>query len=217
MPISTIADYLGFRVLWSPYFFIVLMLILVGYFLITMKFRTRFVSSEKLTKRQATFFTLGIVLLYMIEGSQLPKIGYFYFHETYYIQKACLYLVIPPFLIIGIPQWIWRAIINNPAFKLIFNIFMKPLIALILFNIFFIFSYLTNIPYYGSYYIELLYNGFVFILAVFMWWPLVNQLPEQRKLSRLKKVGYIFLGIVIAFITLMFMVSLFLLSSSIRY
>ena len=36
------------------------------------------------------------------------------------------------------------------------------------------------------------YTTVLFITAIFMWFPLVNQLPEQESLSGVKKVAYIF-------------------------
>ncbi|MBA4537939.1 cytochrome c oxidase assembly factor CtaG [Bacillus aquiflavi] len=186
-------DIFGFRALWSPYFLIALILILVGYFLITVKFRTRFASSEPLTKKQAIFFSVGIALLYTIKGSPIDLLGHITFY-THMIQMAFLYLIIPPIIIVGIPQWIWRAIINAPVIKHIFKFFTKPIIALILFNGFFS---LYHIPLVfdvikTDFFLHALYTGFLFIMSGFMWWPLINQLPEQQTLSGLKKVGYIF-------------------------
>ncbi len=36
------------------------------------------------------------------------------------------------------------------------------------------------------------YSILLFIVAIFMWWPLINPLPEYQTLSGIKKVGYIF-------------------------
>ena len=36
------------------------------------------------------------------------------------------------------------------------------------------------------------YSILLFAVAIFMWWPLLNQMPEHQTLNGLKKVGYIF-------------------------
>jgi putative membrane protein len=183
----------GFRALWSPFFFILLMLVLVSYFLVTMKYRGRFSRSEPLTKGQAISFSVAILLLYIIKGSPIDLMGHlmFYAHMT---QMAILCLVIPQLVIIGIPPWIWRTLQNNTSFKKVFFILSNPVIALILFNGIFsiyhiplVFDFIKmNMWLHGG------YTVILFILGIFFWWPLINKLDDQHTLSGLKKVGYIF-------------------------
>lgn len=183
----------GFRALWSPYFLIVLVIILSTYYFITVKYRQRFSTSEPLTRKQATYFTMGMMLLYVVKGSPIDLLGHitFYMHM---IQMAVLYLIVAPFIILGIPQWIWRIIIHARGIKTLFRFFTKPLISLVLFNGLFslyhlplIFDFIkTNFFYHAG------YTAFLFVMAIFMWWPLLNPLPEEKKLLGLKKIGYIF-------------------------
>lgn len=186
-------DIFGFRALWSPYLFLFLVFVLALFFLITVFYQHHFSSSVPLTKKQGFFFTIGILLLYIIKGSPVDLLGHITFY-THMIQMAFLYLVIPPLLLIGIPPWIWRAIVNSRRIKPFFRFFTMPLISLLLFNGFFSIYHIplvfdavkTNIFYHAG------YTGLLFILAIFMWWPLLNQLPEHQKLAGLKKIGYIF-------------------------
>lgn len=186
-------DIFGFRALWSPYFFTALIIILAGYFLLTVKYRHKFKSSEPLTKKQGIYFTIGIVLLYASKGSPLDLMGHlmFYAHMT---QMAVLYLVIPIFIIIGIPQWIWRAFLARKVFGTLFKFFTRPLIALVLFNGMFSFYHIPMI--FDTIKVDMtlhsIYTILLFIVSIIMWWPLINQLEEHQKLSGVKKVGYIF-------------------------
>lgn len=183
----------GFRALWSPYFFLVMVAVLAVYFLITVKYRNRFEDSEPITTKQALLFTSGIILLYAIKGSPLDLMGHLMFY-AHMIQMATLYLIIPPILIVGIPQWIWRKILVKPVIKPLFNFFTRPIIALILFNGMFSFYHIplifdvikTDMLLHASYTVVL------FIMAVFMWWPLINQVDVDSRLSGVKKIGYIF-------------------------
>lgn len=183
----------GFRALWSPYFFTFVLLVLAGYYLVTVKYRTKFKNSEPLTRRQGIYFTIGMAVLYVVKGSPLDLMGHLMFY-AHMIQMAVLYLVIPAFVILGIPQWIWRAVINYKGIKPLFRFFTKPLIALILFNGVFSIYHIPDVfdivktamlPHAA-------YTIMLFFLAVFMWWPIINELPEEATLSGLKKVGYIF-------------------------
>lgn len=186
-------DIFGFRALWSPYFFIILTLISIAYYLVTIKLRNRFKHSEPLTKRQAVLFAIAIVLLYATKGSPLDLMGHLMFY-THMIQMAVLYLVIPPLLILGIPQWVWKAFLRTRIISNLFPIFTKPLIALILFNGVFSFYHIPLIFDFikQSMMLHASYTSLLFVLAIFMWWPLMNELQEYQSLSGLKKVGYIF-------------------------
>lgn len=185
----------GFRALWSPLFFAILVLVLIGYFLITVKFKNKIARSEPLTRGQAINFSLAIVLLYIVKGSPIDLMGHlmFYAHMT---QMAILCLVIPQLVILGIPPWIWRTLQNNNSFKKVFNIFANPVAALILFNGIFSIYHIplvfdiikTNMWLHAG------YTFILFVLSIFFWWPLIKRLDNQRELSGVKKVGYIFAG-----------------------
>lgn len=183
----------GFRALWSPYFFIVLLLILTGYFFITIKIRRRFKTSQPLTKTQGMLFTVGVILLYIIKGSPIDLMGHIMFY-VHMIQMAILYLIIPQLFIAGIPEWIWRNIIQLPGLKQIFHLFTKPLIALVLFNGLFSFYHIPLIfdVVKTDMWLHATYTSLLFILAITMWWPIFNSLKEYQSLSGIKKVGYIF-------------------------
>ncbi|NMD71958.1 cytochrome c oxidase assembly factor CtaG [Bacillus sp. DNRA2] len=188
-----VLDVFGFRALWSPYFLIALIAILVGFFLITVTFQDKFSNSEKLTKKEGILFTTAMVLLYAIKGSPLDLMGHLMFY-AHMIQMAMLYLVIAPIFIVGIPNWIWRKVLNNRMVKPLFQFFTRPLIALILFNGMFSFYHVplifdvikTNMWMHAG------YTSILFVVALFMWWPLVNKVEEYQTLSGLKKIGYIF-------------------------
>jgi putative membrane protein len=183
----------GFRALWSPLFLLFTVLILLGYFVITHSKRHHFQGSEPLKRSEAILFVIGIVLLYLTKGGPLDLMGHLMFY-AHMIQMAVLYLVIPPILIVGIPAWIWRKVLLLPVIKPIFQFFTNPLIALIIFNGMFSFYHIPMIfdSIKMDMWLHASYTAILFLFAVFMWWPLINRLPEYQSLNGLKKVGYIF-------------------------
>lgn len=188
-----VLEVFGFRALWSPFFLVALITILVGYFLITIKFREKFSTSEPLTRRETALFTTGIVLLYLIKGAPIDLMGHLMFY-AHMIQMAILYLVIAPLLIVGIPKWIWRNILNQKLVKPVFQFFTRPLIALVLFNGMFSFYHVPLIfdVIKTDMWLHASYTSLLFVISIFMWWPLVNELEEYQTLSGIKKIGYIF-------------------------
>lgn len=182
----------GFRALWSPYFMLFVLLLIGGYFYITIKQRHKYEDSEPLKVGEAVAFVIAMTLLYIIKGSPIDLIAHIMF-SFHMVQMAFLYLVIPIILIIGIPNWIWRRIIKRPLINQLFRFFTKPLIALFMFNGFFSFYHIPLImdAVKMNIFLHAGYTIFLFVLAIFLWWPLVNTLEGQNQLHGLKKLGYI--------------------------
>lgn len=186
-------DIFGFRALWSPYFFLFLLLVATCYFLITVQYRGKFSGSEPLTKRQAIYFTAGIILVYIIKGSPVDLLGHLMFY-VHMIQMAFLYIVIPPLFIFGIPPWLWRKIISAPWIRKPFRLLTKPVPAILLFNGAFSFYHIPFIfdTVKTNLWLHAVHTLLLFLFALFMWWPLVNEVDEEQKLGGLKRMFYLF-------------------------
>lgn len=186
-------DIFGFKALWSPYFFMSLLLVTAIFFIITTKYRYKFPDSKPLTTKQGFLFVLAMIILYAIKGSPLDIMAHllFYIHMT---QMAALVLMVPPILIIAIPPWFWRKLLSYSLIHNIFGLLTKPLIALIIFNGLFSFYHIPLIfdHVMQNIWLHSGYSFLLFIVAILMWWPLINQLPEYQSISGIKKVGYIF-------------------------
>jgi len=183
----------GFRALWSPYFLLVLVAITIIYFMLLGPWRHRFSSTHPATPKHIIMFLSGITLLYICKGSPVDLLGHITF-SAHMTQMALLYLVVPPLLIIGLPNWLLRVVFSNSVTLPIVKFLTKPLIALIVFNGLFSFYHIPLI--FDVVKTNMLLHAFtttvLFIAATLMWWPLINPLPEWEKLNGLKKVGYIF-------------------------
>jgi len=188
MPISIF----GFQALWSPIMIGVLVFLTILYFLITVKWRNDFKVSEPLKKKEAAYFLIGIVLLYIVKGSPVDLMAHIMF-SFHMVQMALLLLLVPPLLMKGIPWWVWKAVIELPAVRKVFPILTKPLLALIVFSG--LFS-LYHIPMFFDT-IKLdegLHGTYTFILflsAIFMWWSIVDIKEVTQRLHGLKKIGFI--------------------------
>ncbi|MBW8348665.1 cytochrome c oxidase assembly factor CtaG [Bacillus sp. IITD106] len=188
MPLSIF----GFRAMWSPYFLLFILILMAGFFYITIKKRHNFKDSEPLKRSQAILFLLAMILLYTIKGSPVDLMAHIMF-TFHMVQMAFLYLIIPPILIASIPNWLWVRIIDLPFIRKVFRFFTKPLIALVLFNGLFSIYHIPLIMDYVKmhFYLHALYTVILFIFAIFLWWPLINKLPGHHQLHGLKKLGYI--------------------------
>ncbi|MBW7650153.1 cytochrome c oxidase assembly factor CtaG [Anoxybacillus sp. ST4] len=183
MPLSIF----GFEAMWSPYFFVSLVAVTIVYFWLVNR------SKQPTTTKQKTLFVTAIVLLYICKGSPVDLLGHLMF-SAHMTQMAVLYLIVPPLLIKGIPSWMFEAVFRIRMIRSIVAFTTKPLIALFLFNGTFS---LYHVPLIfdvvkTNMWLHALMTTTIFIAAMMMWWPLVNDVHGFPRLSGVKKVGYIF-------------------------
>ncbi|WP_042471602.1 cytochrome c oxidase assembly factor CtaG [Bacillus ndiopicus] len=188
MPLSIF----GFKALWSPYFIGVLVFLTVVYFLVTVTWRKDFKVSEPLKKSEAIYFILAMIVLYIIKGSPVDLLGHIMF-TVHMTQMAFLLLLVPIFLIKGIPWWVWSVVVNAPVVRKIFKVLTQPLVAIFVFIALFSFYHIPSVfdtikldeTLHG------LYTFILFLSAVFMYWPLFNKVDGQHQLKPLYKIVYI--------------------------
>src|SRR5690625_5162202 len=182
----------GFRALWSPYFLSFTIALAVIYFLMTGPFRQKFIKKSEPTLNQQLFFYSSLVLLYAVKGSPVDLLSHIMM-SAHMIQMAILYFVIPIFMIRGLPtEWIEK-VIQLPIIKPIFRFFTIPLIALAVFNSMFAMYHIPAIFDFSksSQVAHISITIILFILAMFMWWPIVTPLKEHNRLNPLLKMGYL--------------------------
>lgn len=183
----------GFRALWSPYFFTFILCIAIVYYLITGPLRDRLGESLPTpTVGQQIFFYSGMLLLYLVKGAPLDLLSHIMM-TAHMIQMAILYFVVPILVIRGLPEWMLRKFITLPIVKPIFRFFSQPIIAFVIFNSFFA---LYHIPFLFDFtkehqIVHIIVTLFLFVAAIFMWWPLVTPLREHNKLQPLLKMAYL--------------------------
>lgn len=183
----------GFEALWSPAFFVFMLAVLIAYFLIIGKYRTRFPNAEKVSKRQQFYFTSGIVLLYLVKGGPVDLLGHIIF-SAHMAEMAIMFIAVPPLLLLGLPTWLLAHIVSYRLVQLILKSFAKPLIALLVFNGLFSIYHLPVVfdTVKQSQLLHPLTLAVLFFTSVMMWWPVLNPLPYNQTLSEIKKIGYIF-------------------------
>ena len=182
----------GFEALWSPVFIISTIAIIAIYFVITIKKRHLFKENQPLTKKEASAFVIGMILLYIVKGSPADLLGHILF-SVHMAQMALLLMLVPPLLIAGIPVWIWKPIVENRFVQPSFRFFTKPLLALIVFSGLFsiyhiplIFDVIKQNEFYHT-----LFTLILFISSMFLWWPIMNKLQGEHQVHGLSKIGYI--------------------------
>jgi putative membrane protein len=189
-------EYFSFRDLWSPLMMIAAMAIIVLYTFIVGPWRHRFAQAQSVSVPRQASFIIAIVLLYLTQGGPLSLLGHlmFTFHMT---NMALAYMLVPPLLIYGIPDWLWRRIFQAKIWRLrVFRLVMNPIVCLGLFTLAFSVYHMpdnhdwimTHLTVHRLYYILL------FISSMMMWWHIYCPIPEWRRMSHMLSLGYIFMS-----------------------
>ncbi|MHA0857112.1 cytochrome c oxidase assembly factor CtaG [Paenibacillus sp. CMAA1364] len=191
-------EYFSFADLWSPLFLVFMLLMTAGYLLIVGPLSERFAKEEPpVSWVKKAMFIAGMFTLYLAQGGPVSLLGHMMF-SFHMLTMALSYLVAPPLIMMGMPAWLWRAILRfNPFKKLKF--LAQPIVAALLFNGLFSFYHIPAVHDYVMLHFEVhrLYYIVLFISAMLMWWTLLEPIPETAKGSSLGKMGYIFLNMVL--------------------
>ena len=145
-------------------------------------------------RRRAIFYGLGVASLWAGADWPVHDISEGYLLSVHMVQHMLFTFVAPPLLLMGIPPWMLRKIIGPPAVTRVVRWLTKPLVALAAFNAVIAITHwpaLVDL----SLRVELVHfavHTVLVVTALMMWWPVVDPLPETRRLSDLTKMLYLF-------------------------
>lgn len=184
----------GLRALWSPSMLIVVTTLAVLYILAVDQFRLRwFKESSPVHIRKKIAMLSGLAIYYMAQGGPLDLLGHLVF-SMHMLSMSLSYLVVPPLIIYGTPDWMLRRVLRVPRISGIFRRITNPILTLVLFNILFSLYHLPFVLDYvmTNFMVHKLFFATLLVTAFMMWWNVVSPLPEQERLSDVQKMGYVF-------------------------
>jgi putative membrane protein len=182
----------SFTALWSPLYIVFTVLVIIGYFLIIGKYRYKFKDATPVSKKRIISFIFGMITFYLGFGGPFYLVAHIIF-SAHMIQMALVYLIAPPLIIIGLPAWLLRPLVNHKFINKAFRTLSSPFMALLLFNALFSFYHVPAIYdfFMSSNALHISYQAILFVASCFMWWPIICPIPEMDNLSGLKKLGFI--------------------------
>lgn len=146
------------------------------------------------TKREAAYFLAGLFALYLSLGGPLGVLAMGYSFTAHMIQHIVAALVAAPLLLMGLPAGVWRALLRKPVLGPLFRVAVRPLPALVIFNV--VFGILVWPPLLDamvrSMALMLTMHLLLVAVAIPMWWPLISPLPELPRLHPGLQLLYIF-------------------------
>lgn len=187
-------QYFSLSDIWSPLLLLAAVLIIVLYLGIVGPFRDRFTGSAPVVMWRKGMFVVAVLLLYFVQGGPVNVMSHLMF-TFHMVMMSVSYIIVPPLIMLAIPSWLWRYILDR-AWLRKFKWMMHPILTAVLFNVLFSLYHVPMVHDYVmlNYGVHVIYYIALFITSVMMWWPVVNPVPGWEYVSDVKKMGYIFLN-----------------------
>jgi putative membrane protein len=147
------------------------------------------------TSRQITWFTAGVVVLFLAVSWPVDDLGDRYLFSVHMVQHMLLGLIVPHLLLLGMPVWLLRTMLSPRPLNWVVRKITRPLVALILFNVTILWIHWPavenlanrNEPF------HFLTHAVILAAGLVMWFPVVAPLPAMPSLSYPGKMIYLFL------------------------
>lgn len=167
----------------------------VAYYLAVGPLRRYIVPGERYPTGRAVVFGLGLLMLFLNEGSPLHDLAERYLLSAHMVQHLLLSYAVAPVLLAGVPRWLLEAMFAPPRVLPVARVLLNPVVT------FFAFSLTLGIYHVPAVYDLTLANTslhhavhFVILVAsLMMWWPLIGGIPQLPKPAFLPRLAYIFL------------------------
>ena len=148
------------------------------------------------TDGQKFYFFTGIILLFLLKATPLDVAATHYLFSAHVLQLSLMFFIAIPLLILSLPVNFLRQYIWNHRTRFALNILAHPWLTLIAFNglltVYLIPTVFNFI--HGNIVLSFVAQVILFIHAVFMWWVIINPVPEIKGLDYLLRALYIFLA-----------------------
>jgi putative membrane protein len=144
--------------------------------------------------RKLSFFSSLFVMFASLNGP-IHDLSDTYLFSAHMVQHLLLTMLLPPLMIVGIPGWMLRPLIQRRVIGAVARRLTKPAVCFVVFNLTIA---VWHIPFFynaamDNHNIHIVEHLMFMAAAVMMWWPLTSQLPELPRLSYPGQMLYSFL------------------------
>jgi len=146
-------------------------------------------------RRRATFFTIGMAVLLVGSSWPIHDLAEEYLFGVHMVQHMMYQLIAAPLLLVGIPAWMWRALLKPTWMMAAWKKITRPVPALIIFNGLLLFTHWPAVVDLAlrSELAHFCIHFVMVVAAVIMWWPVLSPLPEAPALVPPMQMMYLFL------------------------
>ncbi|MFC1575165.1 cytochrome c oxidase assembly protein [Gemmatimonadota bacterium] len=133
--------------------------------------------------RKASYLGAVALIFFALNGP-LHTLSDEYLFSAHMVQHMLLMLVMPPFLIMGVPPWLIRKAMGRPPVARTARVLTHPVLAYLAYNITFIGWHIPQMYNWAlvSHDLHIFQHLMFMAVAVMMWWPVVNPVPELERI-----------------------------------
>lgn len=150
--------------------------------------------SRRVAPRQALAFA-GALLTIWISLGPLDALADRRFFTIHMLEHSLLTLVMPPLLLLGMPEWMLRPWLLSRPLAPLARLLTNPVIAFALANIVLAVAHVG--PVFDRMVRDEPFHVFIHLsfmaTATLMWWPLLSPLPEMPRLPYPAQIFYLFI------------------------
>jgi putative membrane protein len=178
----------GFRVLGYEFYVSILIgcVYLAGAYLLAIgPARRRYGWADARPPRWRIGAYLGAVALIFVSlNGPLHELSDEYLFSAHMIQHMLIMMIMPPFLLLGLPEWLVREALEVRGVRPAARFLTHPAVAWVAYNVVFIgwhFPAMYNAAL-VNHNIHIFQHLTFMAVAVMMWWPVVNPVPELQRI-----------------------------------
>lgn len=167
----------------------------VAYYLSVGPLRNRIAPGEPYPTRHAIVFGVGLLALFLNEGSPLHDLAERYLLSAHMVQHLVLTYAIAPIILAGTPPWLLRASLANRRMLPIMRIVLHPLTTFAVFTLVMSVYHLPPVYDLALTNTSLHHTVHVIILfaALMVWWPVMSPIKELPRPPFIVRAAYLFL------------------------
>jgi putative membrane protein len=129
-------------------------------------------------------FLGAVALIFLALNGPLHTLSDEYLFSAHMVQHMLLMLVMPPFLILGLPPWLIRKALERTWVARTARVLTNPVVAFLAYNVTFIGWHIPQMYNWAlvSHDLHILQHLMFMAVAVMMWWPVVNPVQELERI-----------------------------------
>jgi putative membrane protein len=178
-----------------PDFLIGWLLFGAAYILFAGPLRRHFPGSSPVPLWKVVCFSVGMLIMLVALQGPLHELSDYFLFSAHMVQHLLIMLVMPPFLMLGTPDWMLRPLLKIPGFYPVARVLTRPVAAFLLVN--FIFGvWHFPLPYdlmMRDHTVHKAMHVMIMGVGMALWWPVMSPLPELPRIPGPVQMLYLFI------------------------
>ena len=180
---------------WNPSILIGVALLTGLYLAAVGPLRDRIPGSQPPLRRQTTWYLISMLVLLVALVSPLDRWGDDYLQSAHMLQHMLLTLIVPPFFILGLPDWLVHVGFKRPTLAKVGRLLTHPVVAYSIFNITFMVWHIPTLyeAALNNEGIHIIEHLAFLITGVLNWWPIFSTSRDLPPIAPGFQILYLFL------------------------